>query len=375
MNKVKILHCADLHFDTPFKELNKEFSDICKDQLLVVFKNIIDLVINEKVEILLIAGDIFDNLTVNKETIIFITEQLKRITDVYVFIAPGNHDPYNNKSFYKLVDWPSNVHLFKGNMEKIEIDKLGVDVWGAGFNNKYEHEPLINGISINKDKINIMVLHGDITAKNSKNEYNPIYIEDIEKSNMDYIALGHRHTYSGIEKSGNTYYAYSGCPQGRGFDECGEKGVIIGNVYKGGNDLSFKETSKRKYFVKEVDISGINSYYELVYYILKLCGEERKDNFYKIILKGYLEEHFNLKERILIEKLKHEFYYVKVVNKTTIKIDFENISEEYSIKGKFVNKMMEMLSSCNEEEKEIINLAIELGIKSLSKEEVTLDDN
>ena len=72
MNKVKILHCADLHFDTPFKELNKEISQVSKEELLQVFKNIIDLTINENVEVLLIAGDVFDNLTVNKNTLFFI---------------------------------------------------------------------------------------------------------------------------------------------------------------------------------------------------------------------------------------------------------------------------------------------------------------
>ena len=101
MNKVKILHCADLHFDTPFKELNKEISQVSKEELLQVFKNIIDLTINENVEVLLIAGDVFDNLTVNKNTLFFISNQMKRIENVKVFISPGNHDPYNEKSFYK----------------------------------------------------------------------------------------------------------------------------------------------------------------------------------------------------------------------------------------------------------------------------------
>ena len=100
MNKVRILHCADLHFDTPFKELDKDISDISKEELLEVFKNIIDLCIKEKVEVLLIAGDVFDNLTVNKSTLFFISEQINRIKHIKVFISPGNHDPYNNLSFY-----------------------------------------------------------------------------------------------------------------------------------------------------------------------------------------------------------------------------------------------------------------------------------
>ena len=230
MKQIKILHCADLHFDTPFKELTKEISQNSKEELLQVFKNIIDLTINEKVQVLLIAGDVFDNLTVNKNTLFFISNQLKRIENVRVFISPGNHDPYNEKSFYKMINWPDNVYIFKGKMQSKEIEELNLVVWGAGFNNNYEHEGLINEINIDKSKINIMVIHGEIESGNSKNEYNPIYLRDIEKTGIEYVALGHRHKFSGILKSGNTNYAYSGCPQGRGFDEEGERGIIIGDI-------------------------------------------------------------------------------------------------------------------------------------------------
>ena len=138
MKQIKILHCADLHFDTPFKELTKEISQNSKEELLQVFKNIIDLTINEKVQVLLIAGDVFDNLTVNKNTLFFISNQLKRIENVRVFISPGNHDPYNEKSFYKMINWPDNVYIFKGKMQSKEIEELNLVVWGAGFNNNYE---------------------------------------------------------------------------------------------------------------------------------------------------------------------------------------------------------------------------------------------
>ena len=212
MNKVKVLHCADLHFDTPFKELSKEVSDTSKNELLEVFKNIIDLAIDENIEVLLIAGDVFDNLTVNKNTLFFISDQIRRIKNIKVFISPGNHDPYNEKSFYSMINWPENVYIFKGDMEFKEVKELNLIVWGAGFRNSYENETLLRGINIDNDKINIMLLHGEITSSNSKNEYNPIYINDIYNSNIDYIALGHRHKFSGILKEGMTTYAYSGCP-------------------------------------------------------------------------------------------------------------------------------------------------------------------
>ena len=375
MNKVKVLHCADLHFDTPFKELSKEVSDTSKNELLEVFKNIIDLAIDENIEVLLIAGDVFDNLTVNKNTLFFISDQIRRIDNIKVFISPGNHDPYNEKSFYNMINWPENVYIFKGDMEFKEVKELNLIVWGAGFRNNYENETLLRGVSVDSDKINIMILHGEIASTNSKNEYNPIYINDIYNSNIDYIALGHRHKFSGILKEGMTTYAYSGCPQGRGFDESGEKGVIIGEVYRGGTDLRFFPVCKRKYVTKEINITGTNSYDEVIFKILSdLSNEEINKNFYKIILKGELKEHFNLKENLLIEKLKNKFYYIKIINDTSIEINLEELSKDYSIKGKFIAKILEKLKDASDDDKEILKLALKIGIQCLSEDEVNLND-
>lgn len=376
MKQVKILHCADLHFDTPFKELTKEVSENSKEELLDVFKNIIDLTIKENVEVLLIAGDVFDNLTVNKNTLFFIANELKRIEKVKVFISPGNHDPYNEKSFYKMVNWPDNVYIFKGELEYKEVSELNLVVWGAGFNASYEHESLLKEINVDRSKINIMVIHGEVEKGNSKNEYNPIYLNEIGKSGLDYIAIGHRHKFSGILKEGNTYYAYSGCPQGRGFDEEGEKGVIIGDVYCGGVSLYFKPICKRKYITREIDISDINTYDELISKILsEVNSEEFKQNFYKIILKGEIKEHFSLNERILSEKIKGKFYYIKIVNTTSIAVDLDQVSQDYSVKGKFVAKIMKKIEEASsDDEKDLLRLALKLGIQCLSEEEVNLND-
>lgn len=375
MKKVRVLHCADLHFDTPFKELSREVSSISKEELLEVFKNIIDLTIKEEIEVLLIAGDVFDNLTVNKNTLFFISNQLARIPNVRVFISPGNHDPYNEKSFYNMMKFPENVYIFKGTLECKEIKELNLVIWGAGFRNSYENESLLSNMNIDKSKINIMVMHGEIEKGSSSNEYNPIYLKDIESSNLDYIALGHRHKFSGILKQGITSYAYSGCPQGRGFDEEGEKGIIIGEVYIGGVKLKFLPICKRKYNNIEIDVSDTNTYDELVLKILSSVNKnEANRDFYKIILKGELREHFSLNEKILTDKLENEFYYIKIVNNSSISINLEDISNDYSIKGKFISKIIEKMNNANEEEKEVLNMALKIGIQCLSEDEVNLND-
>ena len=377
MKKVKILHCADIHLDSPFRELNKTISLKSKEELLETFKKMIDLVLLEKIEILLIAGDFFDNMSLNKTTINFIMNEFSRIKDTFVFISPGNHDPYNRKSFYKILTWPDNVYIFKGAMESVVIEKLKVVVWGCAFNEKYHKKTLLKNIKANNQYINIVVMHGQVCNGNITNEYNPIYLEDIKNSGANYVALGHEHDFSGILKVGQTHYCYCGCLSGRGFDEKGLKGIVIGNIYENSVDLKFVPLSKREYIVKEIFLKNITTYDDIKKQILSSVKEsERKQNIYKIILKGYVAEYFIINDSILYEKLENEFYYIKLENKTNVEINLSEGSKDYSLKGKYILAVLEKLNQCTDDyEKEIVSLALKLGIQCFTDEEVTVDDN
>ncbi|MBE6053270.1 MAG: DNA repair exonuclease, partial [Clostridium sartagoforme] len=306
--------------------------------------------------------------------LIFIKNQIERISNIRVFISPGNHDPYNEKSFYKMIDWPNNVYIFKGSMESVTIESLNTVVWGAAFNEHHIRKSILKDVKIKENYINIMTIHGDISNTDEGNEYNPITLMDIAKSKLDYIAIGHRHNFSEILREENTYYAYAGCPQGRGFDELGDKGIILGEVTKGAVDLKFLKTSKRNYYVEEIDISNSVSYDEVRMKILAAIKEEdRKNNLYKIILKGEIESYINLREEVILEKIKGDFYFVKVIDKTEVKLDFDKISKDYSIKGVYARKLLEKINE-EDSDKEILQMALKLGIQSLSHEEVNLND-
>jgi DNA repair protein SbcD/Mre11 len=233
---------------------------------------------------------------------------------------------------------------------------------------------MLKNIEVDDRYINIMVIHGDISNDNEDNDYNPITLKDIENSKLDYIAIGHRHNYSGILREKNTCYAYAGCPQGRGFDELGDKGVIIGEVSKGVVDLRFLKTSKRNYYVVDVDISNVVSYEEIKDKIVSSINEEeRKNNLYKIILKGEIESYIKLNENVILEKVKDYFYFVKITDNTGVKLDFDKISKDYSIKGVYAKKLLEKLEDTNYDD-EVVKMALKIGIQCLSDEEVNLND-
>lgn len=377
MKKIKILHTADIHFDTPFSGMTPSEALKSKEELKQVFENIISIVLNKQIDIFLIAGDVFDNLSVNKSTLYFIRSCFEKINKVKVFISPGNHDPFNEKSFYSMVEWPKNVHIFKGEMENVILEDLKTVVWGTGFNTPHVNQSLLKGANRIDGYNNLMVIHGELASSKDGNDYNPIIEEEIGRSNMDYVALGHRHKFSEIKKKDNTYYSYSGCPQGRGFDELDDKGVVFIELKDGNLEGDFIRTSIRNYYEKEISIENLFGYNEVKNKIInEIPEEERKNNFYKIILKGELSEEFTLNESLIEELIKQEFYFVKVIDKSEIKLNIEELTKGYSIKNIFAKKLYEKLQDAeNEEEREIINLALKIGIQGLSGEEVKINDN
>lgn len=374
MRKIRILHTADIHFDTPFSGMAPKQALKSKEELKQVFEIIIKVTLEKEIDILLIAGDIFDNLSVNKTTLYFIKNCFESMSKVHIFISPGNHDPYNDKSFYSIVEWPDNVHIFKGRMEMVILEDLDTVVWGAGFNVQHVKKSLLKDVTRAEGYNNILVLHGEIANTQEGNEYNPITEEEIGKTNVDYVALGHRHKFSEIKKIENTYYCYSGCPQGRGFDELEDKGVVFIELQNKFLESSFIRTSIRNYYEKEVNIQGCFGYNEVKNKIISsISNEDRKNNFYKIILIGEISEEFTINEEFLEELLVSEFYFVKVIDKSELKLDINKLLEGYSLKSIFAKKIYERLEEAQtQEEREIITLALKIGLQSISGEEVKI---
>lgn len=376
MKMVKILHCADIHFDTPFQGLTPMEAQGRKEDLRETFGKVIEIVKKQSITILLIAGDLFDHDKTTKSTLEYIINKFEEIEDVKVFISPGNHDPYTSKSFYSILTWPSNVHIFKNTLERVYIPELNTCVYGIAFSNSHEKQCLIQDFHVeDKDAINIMVVHGDVIGKGQATYYNPIKKDTIENSGLDYLALGHKHGYSGVCKVGATHWAYAGNPEGRGFDELGVKGILLGEVGKGHCRMDFLDISKRKYWDVMLDISGVYTYEEIVCKCLYEInvGDKGKD-IYRITLIGELDGEFPIFASVLKDKLNDDFYRVKIEDRTKIALNYSALEEEYSLKGIFARKMREkIVRTEDEDEKMKLEESLKLGLRAMELGKVEME--
>ena len=235
---VKIVHAADFHLDSAFGALSAEQARQRRRESRELLTRLSNYVNQNGVDLVLLAGDLFDSDTTYRETLEALSEALGAM-QARVFIAPGNHDPYSAKSPYATLSWPENVHVFTSKtFERVELPELQCAIYGAAFTAPVQDESLLAGFRAPEDDfIHLMVLHGDISATESR--YDPLTKEQIKESGIDYLALGHTHQFGGFLREGQTTYAYSGCPEGRGFDELGEKGILTGTVERGKAELSF----------------------------------------------------------------------------------------------------------------------------------------
>ena len=134
---MKFVHIADIHFDSPFVNLSdrESLGDIKRLEQRRVFKKVIEYIKENKIEMLFIAGDLYDQTYIRKSTIEYINNLFKEILNTKIYISPGNHDPYIKNSYYNQFIWNENVHIFNSQIEKIETEEA--DIYGYGFDDFY----------------------------------------------------------------------------------------------------------------------------------------------------------------------------------------------------------------------------------------------
>ena len=374
MNKIKILHCADLHLGAEISSLGSKAGQR-REEILMTFDRITSLCREENIELLLIAGDIFESSGTDRAAVRSVKKALSEIPGTAVAIAPGNHDYVSLDSPFSDEDWPANVHIFQAGLDFFELPEKGVRVWGAGFTGTYVTESLLDVPHVPEDDtVNICVMHGDLVAENQPSNYNPVTPSQIRFSGMDYIAFGHIHMRTDILHSGRTAYAYCGCPEGRGFDELGEKGVYIGTVRKDKIDLEFRTVCRRRNLVVPVDIGGVSSNNEAAAVILQTLnrqfGEAYGENLYKIILEGALDASFSPDCAAVAARLENELYFVKIKDETHIRADLSALSKETSLKGIFVRRMLEKINAAGKDDADTaqVRRALYIGLKAFDSE-------
>lgn len=372
MSALKILHAADLHLDSPFEGLSANKAALRRAEQREMLTRLAALAQKEKVQLVLLAGDLLDSDNSYYET----GEELARCLTgmgVPVFIAPGNHDYYTPKSPWARLKLPGNVYIFRESaIRGVSLPALGVRVCGAAFTEK-RSGPLLRGYTATKTPgvRNLLVLHGEVGAR-PDSPYDPITEEELAASGFDYVALGHIHKAGGLRRAGQTWYSWPGCPEGRGFDETGEKTVsLVTLTDDGGCELEPRCVALRRYEELRVDVTGTDP---LLAIHTRLPDETVRD-VYRITLTGEVEESPDLNR--LRQNLDELFFALRLRDETRQREALWERAGDDTLRGLFLKKLQKQYEQTPDEQaRRVIEQAARWGLAALdNREEVARHDD
>lgn len=357
-----MIHCADLHLDSPMEtHMTREKASMRNTEILKTFIRMTEYAKEKNVRAILIAGDMFDGERVTNRTVDDVLDVMRRTPTIDYLYVPGNHD--RGSFIFSDKELPNNLKQFNEKWKTILYDGASIAVSGIEItkNNAelmYERFPSMN------NKIHIVIIHGQIGTRCGEDQIN---LNLLKGKGIDYLALGHIHTYTVGDLDGRGVYCYSGCLEGRGFDECGEKGFVLLDIDNDKVLSKFIPYSTRRLHRVSVDItaSATNSG------IYRAMKEKTKaidsNDMVEFVLTGRSTPESRISVRYLQNLVKNDFFFSKIRDESKLIINFEEYKNDISLKGEFIRLVLQ--SDMDEESKAKV---VRAGLEALSGEEIEL---
>lgn len=357
---MKIIHTADIHLNSKMDScLSGEKAKQRKQELLLTFSKMVDYAKKENATAIIIAGDLFDTDTINKSTSEFLLDTIKNNEDIKFIYLCGNHEKQSFSNYIKSV--PQNLLIFDDEWKYYNIGQ-NVVVAGVAIT-KENSKSIYPKLKLSKDNTNIVVMHGQISKYFVQDNFEIVNLTELKNKNINYLALGHIHSFEQGKLDDNAIYAYSGCLEGRGFDECGKKGFVELDISNGKITPTFIPFAKRDIVEVKVDISNVVGLKEIDNKIKQQIKTISLTSLVKVNLIGEISEDVNLDISFLENALNEIFFFAKIENNTKLKVDLDRYKNDVSIKGEFIRNVLNSALSDMEKEQVIL-----LGIKALNGE-------
>ena len=241
---------------------------------------------------------------------------------------------------------------------------MGAVVYGSAFTSLYRMDSPLAGFHAQEEDLAAFgCFHGDLSSAHSR--YGPIPHNEIAASGLHYLALGHSHSASGLKRAGKTYYAWPGCPEGRGFDETGDKGVYLGQLEGGRVSLDFVPLARRRYLTPSLDITGQDPAQALE----ALIRASRPEDILRISLTGTRDPDNEPNLTALTALASGYFYSASLYDNTTLSQALWARMEEDTLTGLFLRAMAQRLQEAAPSERPLLERAVRFGLAALEGRE------
>lgn len=266
----RFVHTADIHLDSPLRSLalrNVELAELVGDASRQAFISIVDLCIEERVDALVIAGDLYDGDQTSMKTARFVATQIGRLhqAGIRVFKIRGNHDALSRIS--KQLVFPDSVTIFGGRAQSVLQTSGGLDVvfHGLSFTQSKAPESLLPKYpTAHEGAVNVGIMHTSLAGSVGHDVYAPCGVADLQNHGFDYWALGHIHVRQ-VYPGTHSTVVMPGIPQGRDINEAGEKSATLVTILDDGSvEIEERLTSVAQFERLSVDLTGTVEWPEVV---------------------------------------------------------------------------------------------------------------
>lgn len=373
---MKIFHTGDVHLDSPFKNIDPVRAEERRREIRKTFSDMMAYCAENRVDLVLISGDLFDNEFVTRETV-GLLQRCFGALECPVVIAPGNHDPAEEGSIWNREDiFPDNVCIFNDSgLSYFSFDSIGADVYGWAFTSRFMSECPLTGMHPERaDRINLLCAHGDTTSPISVSC--PLPPAALRDFGADWCALGHIHIPDAANGDIEGIGAYCGCPEGRDFGECGEKSAVLITVDEenGQKTVSHERMSfaRRTYYHEELRCDGAADASEIESRLRAIVdsGNFGNDTLLRVTLCGSVSPQLRINTAELAE-CADGTYYTEVIDKTSPSWDSEYLSADKGIRGELYRELLPLLESADPAERKKGNMALKFAFAALSGDDIS----
>lgn len=354
---MKLIHCSDLHLDSKMEtNYSPKLAQQRNHEICLSFERMVHFADRNDVSVILLCGDIFDSKRIRQTTVDFVMDIICRFPQIFFFYLRGNHDESNMLSSE---DLPNNLKLFSNQWKYFRLNDLVI----AGIEmDETNAESLYKDLKLDSDKTNIVMMHGQVSSENAVNNVN---LSQLKGKNIDYLALGHVHSYQEKRFDHRGVYCYSGCLEGRGFDETGKKGFVFLDINPHSIQTQFVDFAYRHFHKIEFDISNHKKSTDVLKDLRDICSEIPKEDFVQISLLGNNTTGSILDVSFFENAIASILCYVKIYDKTTFTVDTPKRAHN-TLQKEFIESVLSDPMLTDEEK----NAILQIGLSAIQNEEL-----
>ncbi|MBO7376228.1 MAG: metallophosphoesterase [Clostridia bacterium] len=337
-----------MHLGSAFRKLDREKGDKRRSELRSTFERTVDHAAKNGFEAVLICGDLFDTARPTMDDKRFFYKLPRRYPNLKFFYLRGNHD--TEEGFDETLP---NLYTFGPEPSSFDLGEAVI----SGCELPAGEEELYADYSPVPGRVNILMLHGQLSEGGSAPE-GVINKKKLEEKNIDYLALGHIHSYGEIPL-GEGVAVYPGCLEGRGYDEIGIHGFVEIEIENGRVSHRFVPFAQREIILKTVDLTGTSDAEEAIGKV-RASAESSPKDMIRIELTGEVTFETGRLPLEIGTRLSGSFFDVSVKDLTVPATDYSGIAKQISLRGEFYRTVMGSDDLSDEDRADILRFGIGL---------------